>query len=802
MSLIHTRLQLKVVLITIFISLDIICLAKSEPTFAYMTQGGVGGCGEFFDGIATIDGSDSYIFINRKGEEIGEAPGMMIHSDSFCRIFDCGKNFILTDKNNKVIKNNKDDIKFIAEGLYFLSSGLRKGGKLINTCGKVIKKYISDPVFYNSDGSPFTFISFKDKNKKSNVDVFKDGEFLFTSSKYIPTSYLRNDYPIISFYSYDKKTKKDRTYVFLKQNNKSIEFTGTLAFIPGINFIATSLSSLSHSNIKYFNVFGDSIKYENISTNSLGNRIIYDKSAYGYRLVDVNGNLLSDSLIQDVDPFYWQSGILAAKVNNKWGYFNQYGGVYLPFEYDYAGPRINNVCAVVKDNKCIFLHFYEKDTYRSIYTDDIKINNGYIHSYYVDNIDGNKVLFWEGESYKYGFYNLDKRKGIQGLAETPEFKDGMALNWHLDKNNDIQYCLLSLDGEIKAQSKNGGFFRYIGENLYSLTDFDKESDDYITYIYSKDGELLYDSKTSGVQLEGNFSHGVAPIFVAGGVDKATHNDYDLPYNYGYMYNTFSSSIEEVLMNYGNMGQDDLTAELNEQIKQRIEQLDYYQILGNRALEREDYKSAIYYFDKGISLYRTHTQMNFGKSIAHISIGEYAEALKSLQCVGNLPGANYARSLCYYNIGQYSKAQHYNSCVKQDDPAYEQSIKLKSYISDALQHERQLKQEERWNKAIAILGLISNGLQLMSQSMAAIQTQQQTYDTPSLQYNPSGTSNSSSRKECSFCHGTGLNSAKERAAFYSYSEETYSNSPCEICGDRDSHYHKPCPSCQGRRYVNF
>ena len=59
-----------------------------------------------------------------------------------------------------------------------------------------------------------------------------------------------------------------------------------------------------------------------------------------------------------------------------------------------------------------------------------------------------------------------------------------------------------------------------------------------------------------------------------------------------------------------------------------------------------------------------------------------------------------------------------------------------------------------------------------------------------------------QKTCSSCHGTGLNSAKERAAFYSYIEETYSNSSCEICGGTDSHYHKPCPVCQGRGYTNY
>ena len=51
--------------------------------------------------------------------------------------------------------------------------------------------------------------------------------------------------------------------------------------------------------------------------------------------------------------------------------------------------------------------------------------------------------------------------------------------------------------------------------------------------------------------------------------------------------------------------------------------------------------------------------------------------------------------------------------------------------------------------------------------------------------------------CSLCHGTGKNPTKERPAFYSYNEETYSNSPCSVCGDRSNHYHKDCPSCGGK-----
>lgn len=55
------------------------------------------------------------------------------------------------------------------------------------------------------------------------------------------------------------------------------------------------------------------------------------------------------------------------------------------------------------------------------------------------------------------------------------------------------------------------------------------------------------------------------------------------------------------------------------------------------------------------------------------------------------------------------------------------------------------------------------------------------------------------EKCSFCHGTGKNPGKEYPPSFGL-EKTYDKPPCEICGDRDNHYHKKCPSCNGKGYV--
>lgn len=56
-----------------------------------------------------------------------------------------------------------------------------------------------------------------------------------------------------------------------------------------------------------------------------------------------------------------------------------------------------------------------------------------------------------------------------------------------------------------------------------------------------------------------------------------------------------------------------------------------------------------------------------------------------------------------------------------------------------------------------------------------------------------------REKCSFCHGTGKNPGKTYPPSFGL-ERTYDNPPCDICGDRDNHYHKKCPSCNGKGYV--
>ena len=804
-----TNLQSRV--ITIFMVITLNGYAQSKPVIAYVGNE----CSDFFDGIATTeDSSDSYFFINRKGEKVGTAPGKMINSDSHCRIFENRKGYILTDKNNQIIVNSKDEIQAVFDGMYYISP-IGGSGKLINFKGETLKEYESLPSFYTHNGSSEMIVNyFTESKEKENeyeffYDLFHNGEYVITT-RGILREYLAYNYPFVFYYTYNPKTKKcDKINAYIKSNNKCIDLSKSLiSYIPGTNyFINFDLKAHVPEDYIYFDRHGEIIPFEVVSTNSLGNKIIYDKSKKHYRFVNKHGEYLSSVQIQDVDPYLWQSGVIAAKVNNKWGYFDQTGKVFLPFEYTCAGPRIGNVCAVVKGNEFQFLCFDENDSLVSIPVKDIRKSGRWLHYYFTDNIEGNNVLIWrrEGGDYRtenpvYGFYNLDTYKGVDNLGTFPQFEDEIAISYYRNSTGtDDIGCILSLDGEIKAHTQAGNFMNYLGEDLYYYNDFDTKSFKVITYIYSKAGELLYNSKSSGLKLEGKFSNGVAPISLEGGLNNNGQHYYS-----GYIYNTFSSNLEDVLMNYGDMGQDELASEMNDKIKGRIELLDYYQILGNKALERCDYQRAIHYFDKALELNSIHDQSNFGKGLAYISLGNYTKALQYLRYIlGDLDGVEYAKALCYYNLGNYDKAEYYNNKVASSDPSYNQSSDLKILINEALevQHKEQDGQNiSGWDKALAILGIISNGLQLFSQSMQAVQPPQQQYNpTPTYNYN---SGNTNTRRTCKSCNGTGLSSTKERAAFYNYNEETYSNSPCEVCGDRDSHYHKPCPHCMGKGYTNY
>ena len=355
--------------------------------------------------------------------------------------------------------------------------------------------------------------------------------------------------------------------------------------------------------------------------------------------------------------------------------------------------------------------------------------------------------------------------------------------------------IVSLEGTKIANGKTPfRHFSDIGEGIYHI---DEEIDgEDVTFLYNKDGKELFNSKDSKVSIQptDKFYNGVIPVSIEGGINNKPK--YMLSDGYGYIYNVYTSTLEDIVLNYGDMGQN--TDVANDFIQERVNYLDYYQILGNKAIRDGKYDLAITYFDKALSLNSICKEALYGKGISQMQLKDYSNALHSLSIVEKIPGTNYAKAVCYYNLGSLGKASFYCDKVTSDDPCYNEAKQLRDIIIQDQEEQKRTKFE----RTIAILNTISNSLNLVSQSMLSIQNMRNNNVTQPSQSFQTNFHNlqTGKQKTCSSCHGTGLNSAKERAAFYSYNEETYSNSPCEICGSRDSHYHKPCLVCQGRGYI--
>lgn len=103
-------------------------------------------CGEFFNGIATIKeyekSKEKYYFINRKGERIGKAPGMMLWADQNNKIFENSRGAFLANANNKKIsKNYFSRLEYLCPGFFEGTYTAKNKGKvqcIVSCSGKTI----------------------------------------------------------------------------------------------------------------------------------------------------------------------------------------------------------------------------------------------------------------------------------------------------------------------------------------------------------------------------------------------------------------------------------------------------------------------------------------------------------------------------------------------------------------------------------------------------------------------------------------------------------------------------------------
>ena len=116
---------------------------------------------------------------------------------------------------------------------------------------------------------------------------------------------------------------------------------------------------------------------------------------------------------------------------------------------------------------------------------------------------------------------------------------------------------------------------------------------------------------------------------------------------------------------------------------------------------------------------------------------------------------------------------------------------------------QLEQEmeqARYVRQQRVAASLSNAAMIMSNSLSNLNRTSTVMAVVPERETKSHRTVSDRREICSLCNGTGYNPVKERPPFYSYDTETYDHEPCEICGDRSSHYHKKCPKCNGKGFL--
>ena len=735
-------------------------------------------CSAFYNGLATVgDYFDDCYYINRRGENIGSAPGQLIFANKQNRVFkkyESGgyDHLFITDNSDNIISEKYNKIEEY-NGYFFCEKYKSYKKKyIVDSNGKIIFTYGDD----DNTGYYFTYGN-SDFVKLTDPDcLFYKGKILFNDHG-IQTFTFDDNWPLIlsENLAYNKKTGK-----IIDHTSKLL---GVMPFVDFYYILD------KNGIINYFNYNDEPIEFSKLATSSKGVSINNTENGT-YILYDKNKKIIPGTEFEAFDPFLWQSDYLAVKRNGKWGYVKGDGTQHISCNLDSAGP-------------VIFGHSYITVT-DSIYKSGLLnvekrkydfICNGLLDSYFFNKIN-EEILFCyktkDGDLYsnRNGFFNLNGG-GMRGIIDYPEFIDGISLS-HYYVGKDFNYIAFDLKGKPLFRSTNG--MRKLGKNLFYATV--EEGTNYNEFIFNNFGEILADLSKSKLSISGPCILGLIPFTSPGGHIKVNGEDHAS----GYLYDTFSQSLDKTLAIYGDFGNSSNANNADKFLSERINLMDYYQILGNRALENGSYNLAISYFDKMIELYTVTPTAFFGKGIAYINLGDYDSALDCLDFSSEMPpGTEYAKAVCYFNLGKLNNAQRCCTNVGSDDPCYDEALQMRKDILNIKKNQSKQKLSG-WDKAAMILGAISNGLQLFSQSMAPVQTPQNSY-TPSPSYNYNS-SNTSTRKTCSSCHGTGLSSAKERAAFYSYSDETYSNSPCEVCGDRDSHYHKPCPRCIGKGYTNF
>lgn len=219
--------------------------------------------------------------------------------------------------------------------------------------------------------------------------------------------------------------------------------------------------------------------------------------------------------------------------------------------------------------------------------------------------------------------------------------------------------------------------------------------------------------------------------------------------------------------------------------------------GVSEYDNNRFAEAILLFNKAIHIHPTFADAYQYRILAYYNLEDYKSVIKySTEYLKQFPYYNESiltlRASAYTFTKKYSKAR--KDCKR---------ILAKNADNAPVQNLYQTLLDVKVAKAMrrsAIWSIVSDGLQAAGNLIGIISgTPSTSVSTGTSNYSSNNVDKGTYKEVCSFCHGTGKNPAKERAAFYRNDGETYSYD-CQYCKDRTGHYHKDCPSCFGKKYI--
>lgn len=179
-------------------------------------------------------------------------------------------------------------------------------------------------------------------------------------------------------------------------------------------------------------------------------------------------------------------------------------------------------------------------------------------------------------------------------------------------------------------------------------------------------------------------------------------------------------------------------------------------------------------------YQSYTARDYTSTIAYCA--------KSISIDNTQPYPYYLIGRCYYVCELYADAIKYFNQALTVDPTYTDATKA---IKSA--------------RTLGILNAISQLATSVSNSLNNAYNNSINYGNSSNYKSTTSTRTTTTmpsitkqKQVCSFCHGTGYNPTKEYPAEFGLGH-SYKDTPCEVCGSYENHYHKTCPICGGRKY---